>query len=245
MDLFRVIRPHPETSEPSAMELFRLEETDVVVRYVRHPSARRYRLTILKDVSIRCTVPVRGSMAEARRFVERCQDWLATQVMKMKAQAAENRPWSWGMEIWYRGRREVLTQPATPGEFKLGTDVLRLPAEGTVEAQLQAALRSFAARILPEVALRLAEHHGYQPGRITVRNQRSRWGSCSRRGTISLNWRLIQCPDFVRDYIVLHELAHLRHMNHSERFWNEVARVCPEHAAAEAWLRQHSRAILR
>jgi predicted metal-dependent hydrolase len=76
--------------------------------------------------------------------------------------------------------------------------------------------------------------------RVTMRNQRSRWGSCLRRGTISLNWRLVQAPGFVRDYIVLHELAHLKEMNHSRRFWGEVARPCPDFPAAERWLKQHS-----
>jgi predicted metal-dependent hydrolase len=76
--------------------------------------------------------------------------------------------------------------------------------------------------------------------RISIRNQRSRWGSCSRRGTISLNWRLIQAPPAVRDYLILHELAHFREMNHSQRFWREVARLCPQFAEAERWLNQHS-----
>jgi predicted metal-dependent hydrolase len=76
--------------------------------------------------------------------------------------------------------------------------------------------------------------------RVIVRNQKSRWGSCSVRGTISLNWRLIQVPDFVRDYIILHELAHLRHLNHSARFWAEVKRVCPDYLAAEVWLKKNS-----
>lgn len=76
--------------------------------------------------------------------------------------------------------------------------------------------------------------------RVIVRSQKSRWGSCSRRGTISLNWRLVQTPVYVRDYIILHELAHLRVMNHSKRFWNEVARLCPDYQKAEAWLKRNS-----
>ena len=82
---------------------------------------------------------------------------------------------------------------------------------------------------------------GISVRRVSVRNQRSRWGSCSRRGTISLNWRLIQTPVFVRDYVILHELAHLRQMNHSARFWREVARLCPDFQIAEAWLKRHSK----
>jgi Protein of unknown function DUF45 len=77
--------------------------------------------------------------------------------------------------------------------------------------------RLAAKELLPRV-LEYAALHQLPVRRITVRNQRSRWGSASRRGTISLNWRLIQTPAFVRDYLVLHELMHLRHMNHSARF---------------------------
>jgi predicted metal-dependent hydrolase len=75
---------------------------------------------------------------------------------------------------------------------------------------------------------------------VTVRNQRTRWGSCSRRGTISLNWRLIQTPPFVSDYIILHELMHLREMNHSPRFWRQVETVCPGYRTAEEWLKPHA-----
>ena len=82
-----------------------------------------------------------------------------------------------------------------------------------------------------------AGRHNLQVNRVSVRNQRTRWGSCSRRGQISLNWRLVQTPVSVRDYIVLHELAHLKEMNHSRRFWAEVARLCPEFAQAERWLK--------
>jgi len=72
-----------------------------------------------------------------------------------------------------------------------------------------------------------------------VRDQRSRWGSCSLQGTISLNWRLVQTPDFVRDYIIYHELMHLWEMNHSERFWARVEEVCPAWRDAELWLKRN------
>jgi predicted metal-dependent hydrolase len=86
----------------------------------------------------------------------------------------------------------------------------------------------------------LAAQHQLTVQRVAVRNQRSRWGSCSRRGTLSLNWRLIQTPPFVLDYIILHELMHLRQMNHSPRYWGEVKRVCPQYQTAERWLKEHS-----
>ena len=100
-------------------------------------------------------------------------------------------------------------------------------------------LRRLAVRELPPRVLELASLHQLTVRRVTVRDQKSRWGSCSRRGTISLNWRLVQTPIQVRDYIILHELMHLREMNHSARYWREVERVCPDYLAAERWLKQH------
>jgi predicted metal-dependent hydrolase len=101
-------------------------------------------------------------------------------------------------------------------------------------------LCKLAAQELPVRVAELAREHRFVVRRVSVRNQRSRWGSCSRHGTISLNWRLVQTPIFVRDYIILHELAHLKEMNHSRRFWREVARLCPDFARAEHWLKEHS-----
>lgn len=102
---------------------------------------------------------------------------------------------------------------------------------------VEAALRRQAARDLPERLAELARLHGFTVSAVSVRNQRTRWGSCSPTGRISLNWRLIQVPPDVRDYVLLHELAHLRHPNHSPRFWREVASLCPGHADARRWLR--------
>ncbi|MSO45335.1 MAG: M48 family peptidase [Acidobacteria bacterium] len=101
-------------------------------------------------------------------------------------------------------------------------------------------LRARSRRELPQRLLELAAAHGLAVPRVSVRNQRWRWGSCSRGGHICLNWRLVRMPDSVRDYVMLHELMHLKRMDHSPRFWKLVADVCPDFKAARAWLRtQH------
>ena len=71
---------------------------------------------------------------------------------------------------------------------------------------------------------------------MTIRNQRSRWGACSARGSITLNWRLILVPPWVREYVMIHELMHRRELNHSKRFWKHVAAACPRHQEARTWL---------
>jgi len=96
---------------------------------------------------------------------------------------------------------------------------------------------------LPGRVGELAAQHGLTVRRVAVRDQRSRWGSCSARGVVSLNWRLVQTPEFVRDYIIVHELMHLREMNHSSRFWKLVAEAFPQMEEAEKWLKAHSRLL--
>lgn len=100
----------------------------------------------------------------------------------------------------------------------------------------EADLRRRASRELPPALLALAAVHGITVSRVSVRNQRSRWGACSARGSITLNWRLILVPGFVRDYVMVHELMHRRELNHSTRFWRHVAAACPRHDEARRWL---------
>jgi predicted metal-dependent hydrolase len=99
-----------------------------------------------------------------------------------------------------------------------------------------------ARRELPPRLLALAADLGLSVARISVRNQKWRWGSCSRNGHICLNWRLVEMPDWVCDYVMVHELMHLRRMDHSRRFWKLVAAACPDYQRARAWLRANSAA---
>jgi len=110
-------------------------------------------------------------------------------------------------------------------------------------ASLDRELRDRARRELPPQLLALAAHHGLEVRRVSIRNQRSRWGSCSSRGHISLNFRLLLMPDFVREYILIHELMHMRQANHSIRFWRLVEAACPRFREAERWLKQHGAAL--
>jgi predicted metal-dependent hydrolase len=102
-----------------------------------------------------------------------------------------------------------------------------------------AALRTRAARELPARLRELAARHHLTVARISIRNQKWRWGSCSRDGHVCLNWRLVTMPDHVRDYVIIHELMHLKRMDHSPRFWKLVAAACPDYQAARAWLRTY------
>ena len=112
-----------------------------------------------------------------------------------------------------------------------------------VPPEREAELRSLAVATLIPRLHELAALHGLTVSRVSIRNQRSRWGSCSRQGAISLNFRLVQMPAWVTDYVLIHELMHLQQQNHAPRFWRLVERACPEFREAERWLRRHGRAL--
>lgn len=100
-------------------------------------------------------------------------------------------------------------------------------------------MRRHAVEVLPPRLHALALILGLTVARVTVRNQRARWGSCGREGHITLNWRLVLMPDWVRDYVLVHELMHLRRQDHSPDYWRLVAAAYPRYAEAREWLRTH------
>ena len=207
---------------------------------VHHPRARRYLLRLRPDGTVRVTIPRRGTISEAREFAARNVGWLEQQFRNQAAQPKLPAAWHIGTEILFRGGPVRIELDAN-GSIRFGTEWVKVAdASADLRPAIQKHLRQLAARELPARVMELAARHGVNVTRVTVRNQKSRWGSCSRRGTISLNWRLIQSPGSVRDYIILHELAHRLQMNHSEKFWQEVARLCPDYLQAERWVKQNA-----
>ena len=211
------------------------------VRFVRSERARHYRLTLRRDGVAVATIPRRGSEREARRFVERHREWLERVQARQQARPRAAEVWTPGTEILWRGGRQAI-RVAADGDRPmvcLGADVFRVSRlGGDLRPALEAQFGRRARIELPARAWELAAETGTGIKNVTIRNQRSRWGSCSARGTISLNWRLVQTPDFVRDYIIYHELMHLREMNHSARFWARVEAVYPAWRAADRWLKR-------
>jgi predicted metal-dependent hydrolase len=115
----------------------------------------------------------------------------------------------------------------------------RLRLRDRTPPEVVRALKARAGHELPARLLAMAAEHGVTVARISVRDQRWRWGSCSRSGHICLNWRLVGMPDWVRDYVLIHELMHLKRMDHSPKFWKLVGEACPEYRVARSWLRRN------
>lgn len=209
---------------------------------MRSQRARTYRLTLRKDGVAAVTIPVRGTEREARAFVAEHRDWLARARARQARRPRPAAEWTLGTAVLWRGELCEIRAAAGGERPKvcLAADVFPVATlEGDLRAALEAQFERRAKIELPARTWELAAEKGADVKQVTVRNQRSRWGSCSARGTVSLNWRLVQAPESVRDYIICHELAHLRQMNHSARFWAQVEAYFPAWRDAELWLKRN------
>lgn len=215
------------------------------IHFVRERRARKYILRIKPDGSLRVTIPRGGSRREAEAFVDKHRGWAERERHRVAAQHAPVE-WRAGDRILLAGVPTTLTLEcdALGPILAVGSERVRIPA-GLVNLRpaAEAALRRMALRELPPRIHALAAQQGLRVCRVTIRNQRSRWGSCSHAGVIALNFRLVQMPPDVRDYVLLHELMHLRQQNHSRRYWRLVEQACPEFRAAERWLRVEGRSL--
>jgi predicted metal-dependent hydrolase len=236
---FRIVRLR---TREQFKDWLRVGPRQVPLLLVPNRRARRYVLRLRPDGTARVSIPRGGSAVQARRFAERNIPWLEHQLLRQALHPSGPKIWMAGTEILFRGERVRLEPCSEDGVLLVrfaGQQLKLRQPTGDFRSAVEEHLWRMAADELPGRVRELASLHHFEVRRIMVRNQRSRWGSCSRHGTISLNWRLLQTPEFVRDYIILHELAHFKHMNHSRRFWTEVKRLCPDFERAEAWLKAH------
>ncbi len=214
----------------------------IPITYRKRHNARRYILRMNIGGDGGCvTIPRGGNLGDARKFARRHLPWLEQRLDKLRENAGVTSDRS---RVLFRGESYSLS-PAPDGRIFLGERAIKTAGGvGDLRTQVERKLREWAAAELPVRVAELAGHYDLRVNRVSVRNQRSRWGSCSAKGVISLNWRLIQTPEFVRDYIIVHELMHLREMNHSHRFWKLVYEAFPQTRTAEQWLKTHA-ALLR
>jgi predicted metal-dependent hydrolase len=209
----------------------------VVVR--RDRRARNYTLRV-KDAAGTpvLTMPVYGSLSEARAFLERHAGWLSRQIEKAPAP----RPITDGAEIPLRGVLHLIRHaPGKRGTVSISKEddmptLVVAGAEEHLRRRVLDFLRREARRDIEPAALGYAARLGVRPKAIRLRDTISRWGSCSAAGELSFCFRLVMAPPFVLDYLAVHEVAHLREMNHSRRFWRLVEEHCPNTDRARRWL---------
>jgi predicted metal-dependent hydrolase len=237
---FRLASPSLPSSNA---DVINVNAHSIPIIYRRHARARNYVLRLHANQTVVVTLPRAGTTSFARDFVASRKSWLEKQWRILETRKIPPHFLRPGMEILFRGAPVTLRIQKEDADWQLqfGAETTRLPSlDGNLRPILERHLQNLAKTELVIRAHELARAHHLDVKRVTVRNQKSRWGSCSHNGTISLNWRLVQLPADVRDYIIIHELMHLRQLNHSPRFWAEVEKVCPDYRTAEEWLKKNS-----
>jgi predicted metal-dependent hydrolase len=230
---------------PSVQERTIAPQTPAPVEFVRMRRAKRYIIRVRPDGSLRVTIPRGGSQRHAQVFLDEQRIWAERERVRVLAMHAPAR-WVEGDSILVRGRRVPLsiTREGDRVWLDLAGERLRLrEVPPDLRPAAEDCLTRIARRELIPRLQELARVHELTVARVAIRNQRSRWGSCARSGAVALNFRLIQTPDAVRDYVLIHELMHLKQQNHSRRFWRLVESACPDYRDAERWLRTEGRSL--
>jgi len=219
------------------------------VRLRRHRRARRYTLRIHpSDREAILTMPPRGTIVDAKDFAQRHGGWIAARLGRLPKAA----PFHPGTVVPLRGvahrivhraglRGTVWTEVRDSGERILCV------AGGVehIDRRVHDYLKRQARGELQKAAQSYAHVLGVKVKRLSIRDQSSRWGSCTSAGSLSFSWRLILAPPYVLDYLAAHEVAHLVEMNHSARFWRVVARACGHVERAKTWLDTHGNDLHR
>ena len=221
-----------------------IDRQRVGLRVRRSPRARRMALHLdpaSGDVVL--VLPTRSNLSQGLRFAEANSGWIAERVARLPPAVALVD----GARLPYLGAGvRVRHRPETRGGvWREGDEICVSGAAEHLPRRLRDWLKRQARAELGLRAHAAAARLGKSIVRVSVRDMRSRWGSCTSKATLGFCWRLIMAPEAVVDYVVAHEVAHLAEMNHGPRFWALVRKLAPGMDEAQAWLRQHGPALLR
>ncbi|WP_101340880.1 M48 family metallopeptidase [Cereibacter azotoformans] len=212
----------------------------VEVTLRRSAQARRFSLRVSRlDGRVTLTVPARAREAEALAFARDQEGWIRRALLDVPRTA------SVGLDTLLPVEgRQLLVRPGSGRSVRIEDDSLLVPGDpALVPVRLAAFLKALARERLAAACDHHARTLGRSYVRLTLRDTRSRWGSCTHDGCLMFSWRLILAPPPVLDYVAAHEVAHLAQMNHSPAFWAEVSRLMPDYAPHRLWLRRHGQAL--
>lgn len=234
-------------------------EKDIQIKIERVPRMRGFKVFVLPNSTVIVRCGKSESLNRIYDFIEKNDAWLSgclqkSQTIQMKYPLLtfmEGESYRFLGENYYlKYEKSVLKSSKVIVEIRKPHLILRIPEKlwrddfseyphPTLKKHILKFYEEAAERVLPKRVWDLSEITGLRPTKVSLRRQKTLWGSCSPSGSIQLNWKLISAPLNVIDYVVIHELAHLKHPNHSQYFWNEVAAHCPDYKQLRLWLKKH------
>ena len=230
--------------ERANSELLTLPNGPALIEWRRSARARRVSLRIdPRGGSVVVTLPPRAGRTAGMALLMSHAAWVAERLAALPGAIA----FADGAVLPLHGAdHKVRHRPGVRGTAWVeGNEIVVAGDPGFLPRRLADFLRHEARRSLTALVAHKAQQAGVVPRRITVKDTRSRWGSCAANRNLAFSWRLVMAPPFVQDYVTAHEVAHLVHMNHSPRFWALVGQLTPHTDAAMTWLRLHGPRLLR
>ena len=212
-------------------------DQDITVK--PHQKRKRYSLQINNQGDIVVRTPLNPSDRHIQQMLDQHQQWIQRQQQKVGERRAALCDWQDANHMRYRGKKYEIEHADVPSAV-FYADRIALPRR----VDRAKFLRDHAALYLPERCWDMAQMMGLNPKDITIRKMRACWGVCRSTGVIRLNIALIQVPDWVSDYVMIHECAHLTHFNHSKAFWDLVNGYCDTVKEAKKWLKAHQMVLI-
>jgi len=203
---------------------------------------RTIALIIERDGSLTVRAPKRASLRDIEEFIHEKTEWIIRSREKLKAVVQHPKKQYVNGEAFLLLGQEyelLLVPPQRPALKFNGGFTLAVSARERGEAAFTRWYKEQASQVFTERIQRYSAMHGFSPRQVKVNSAKTRWGSCSANGTINFTWRLVMAPLDVIDYVVLHELAHLRVKDHSPRFWKLVESICPDFKQHRKWLKEN------
>lgn len=207
---------------------------------------RTIALIVERDGTLTVRAPLRASRALIQQFIQEKMDWIRSTREKLKSIVhAPARQYVEGETFLFLGSSFdlKLVKPQRPSLKFDGGFTLSQTAQKRAEAVFTRWYKEHAYKVISERVAQYAHKYGFTPNLVKISSAKTRWGSCSPDGTLNFTWRLVMAPLEVIDYVVVHELAHLRVKDHSRKFWRVVEDICPAYKKQRKWLRENGEGL--
>ena len=213
-----------------------------MIDYVLTRSRRKTIAIYIRDGRVEVKAPLKAAKSDIERFLSEKQKWINDNLVKSKEQSEQKKSFTlnYGDLVLYCGKQYAITANQS-GKIGVSNDCFFVPAGLLAEQIKDTCVRIYKILAKSDLTLKVYDYAakmGVAPSAVKVNSATSRWGSCSSKRSLNFSWRLIMADDDVIDYVVVHELSHLREMNHSPKFWAIVESVLPDYRERKAKLRE-------
>ncbi len=217
---------------------------NIAVRYSvkRSYRAKYVRIEIRRQTGLTIFIPRFYKVSELSDLLQNKKSWILNKLAEVKKLSEINLEKQKQGTIPYLGKYitcKKRDKPEEVGGVRLEGNTLLINDDKYLKLDIESWYRKQAESIIKEKAAELCKIMEVNYNRLTIRGARTRWGSCSQKGNLNFNWKLVMAPEPIIDYVIVHELAHLKEMNHSQRFWNMVTRYCPQWQQHKKWLEEN------